>query len=128
MSLAGNLKAETKKDATIKQSFLGELKEANRESFTDLILTYKTDSVVFFYNTKTTNYYQRREAFQINLLAKTLKSKIADIEKKINFYSYDVTLSGIPEGIEEITYLQADTKSHKSGWSAIYLFPADLKT
>ena len=64
----------------------------------------------------------------MNLAAKTLKEKTDDIEDKMNFYSYDVTLNGVPDGMIDIKYLKADSKFHYSGWSAIYLFPADLKT
>ena len=41
----------------------------------------------------------------MNLVAKTLKAKVGDIAKKLNFYSYDVTLNGVPDGMIDINYI-----------------------
>ena len=99
--------------------------------FDDVILQEDADSVVFFYSTENINYYQRREAFQVNLVAKTLKA-IPKVEDKINFYSYDVTLNGMPNGIPNMGAPPHDIirseKDRTTGLPTTYVFPAGQKT
>ena len=46
---------------------------ADRNYFYNTILEEEVDSMVFFYSSLNRSFYQRKEAFQVNLVAHTLK-------------------------------------------------------
>ena len=99
--------------------------------FDDVILKEDADSLVLFYSTENINYLQRTEAFQVNLVAQTLKA-IPKVKEKINFYSYDVNVNGIPNGIPNMKALPHDVKekltTRSSGLPTTYVFPAGKKS
>ena len=100
--------------------------------FDDVILKEEADSVVFFYSTENINYYQRTEAFQVNLVAQTLK-EIPKVAEKINFYSYDVTVNGMPNGIpDDMSVPPHDVKeketTRSSALPTTYVLPVGKKS
>ena len=105
---------------------------ADRYTFDNVILFENKDTVVFFYSTTNINYYQRKEAYQVNLAAKML-SQDKKLENKIKFYSYDVATHGIPFGIPELKDPPAErevsraNEVKKHDLPAIFFFPYGQK-
>ena len=102
--------------------------QADMDTFYNVILKENKDTVVFFYSTTNVNYYQRKEAYQVNVAANIL-GQDKKLKNKVKFYSYDIGTHGIPDGIPEFESPPEDrmiTKENevkKYDLPAIFFFP-----
>ena len=82
--------------------------------------------MVFFYTTEYINYYQRKEAFQVNLAAYRIQS-LPNVRDKVHFYSYDITTNGLPNGLpfmsSPVTDLTGKDEKRTADLPAIWFWP-----
>ena len=93
---------QRQRDPTLFEYFLERSIPADRDIFTDVILTEDADSVVLLYSTEVVNYVQRKVAFNYNLVIETLSNEALYgdmVGSKLKFYAYNAYQYGFPKGI-----------------------------